>query len=203
MKRISYIILLLVFTAMSVQAAETAGSFVVRVVKKIETAPSIKAEFTVQSSQGAVTGSITVSGERFMVKSAEGSTWYDGKELWVLSEQTREVNLSIPTRDELVEINPFVFLTRLQSSYTAKMTVSNDKVKVVSFTLKRGVDYNIGSATVTFDAVTLLPKAIAMTVDGSPMTVAVKNCTTGSAIAASYFKYDASRYPGFSVIDLR
>lgn len=202
MKRTLYFILSLLIPAIYM-AAETTDAFVARVVKKIETAPSIRAEFTVQSSQGHVTGEITVSGERFMIKSAEGSTWYDGKELWTLSEQTKEVNLTIPTREELVEINPFIFLTRLQNSYTAKMGVSNNKIKVVTFTLKRGVDYNIGNATVTFDAVTLMPKAIAMTVDDSPMTVAVKSCAVGSVISPVYFRYNASAHPGYAVIDLR
>lgn len=202
MKKTLYLILFMLIPAIYM-AAETTDAFVARVVRKIETAPSIKAEFTVQSSQGRVTGEITVSGDRFVVKSAEGSTWYDGKELWTLSEQTKEVNLSVPTREELAEINPFIFLTRLQKFYTAKTGVNNNKIKVVTFTLKRGVNYNIGNATVTFDAVTLMPKAIAMTVDDSPMTVAVKSCTVGNEISPAYFRYSASSHPGFTIIDLR
>lgn len=197
-------VFLFAIAAISVNAAAPSAAKVVsQAVQKLKSEKSVEAEFTVRSGNNSTNGSITIANRMFTLKSPDGSTWYDGKNLWSYSPSTNEVNLSEPTPQELAEINPFSFIATLQSAYTYRLLQSPAGTRCVEFNLKKNENLNITKAVITFDDTTHFPKKIVLTIDRRVLTVTVTKISSGQTLPVSLFKFSADKYPGAEVIDLR
>ncbi len=196
-------IFLLCITINVTSAKNSAEKVTVAAIEKINSAPSIKSEFTAKSGSNTTKGSITISKNRFIITSSEATTWYDGKDLWVLSTATNEVNLSEPTPEELAEINPLSFISTLRSNFSGRLLKSPQGTDCVEYTPKTPGKYNISKVVVTFNSATNFPIKLVMTVDGRIITVNVDKFQQGKTLPASEFKFNQSRYPGAEIIDLR
>ncbi len=195
--------LLFLVIAFSMSGKETANEVVDLAVSKIRSAPSVSAKFTISSSSNSTTGEITVSGKRFYLTSPVGSTWYDGQTLWSYSADTKEVNISEPTTEEVAEINPFAFITTLQQNYSKRLLKSAAGTKCVEFVLNKGKMLNITKAVVTFSSSTMFPSKINLILDGKPLTVTVNSIKSGKTLPDSSFRFNRNLFPGVELIDLR
>ena len=63
-------------------------------------------------------GSITVSGERFVLTMFGLDAAYDGQTMYVYSAETDELTLSNPSPIELVQVNPFLFAKTMAGQCT-------------------------------------------------------------------------------------
>lgn len=193
---------MVLLAALSVQAGE-ADNLLKKTVGKLKGAHSVTAHFTLTQNGRTANGTLTVSGNKFVMSAGDMTTWYNGKTQWTMSRQAGECNVTEPTAEEVAQVNPFGILTSYTKYYTAKMLKGAAGYKKVQLTPRsRGND--ITMAVVTVSTTTLLPTQIQVTQrSGGTTTVNITKLTTGNALPASTFTYPAKKYPKIEIVDLR
>lgn len=201
MKRLIFILTAII--ALTASAAGNADALLGRAADKLRASKSVTACFTLAVGGESTTGNITLAGDRFVVKTPQLSTWYDGKTQWSYSPQAGEVNITEPTADELSQVNPFVIINAFRKGYKSTLGASTAATKVINLAaLDKRAD--IRTVVLTLDTKTLYPTKIVMTLaDGRKMTVTVSSVTPGKALPASTFVFDKKKYPGAEIVDLR
>ena len=93
-----------------------------------EKAGGVQADFTVEAfnkggSLGKAIGNIKLKGEKFLLKTSETISWFDGKTQWSYLTQNDEVNISTPTEEELQGMNPYALLYLYKKGFDYKLGV--------------------------------------------------------------------------------
>ena len=88
--------------AFAADAAEPAKTTVTKCSAALKAAPSLTATFLLDSDNGQIPGSLTMSGRCFKLITDRLSIWYDGKTQWTYVPENEEVNITEPTADELL-----------------------------------------------------------------------------------------------------
>ena len=91
-----------------------------------EKAGGVQADFTVEAfnkggSLGKAIGNIKLKGEKFVLKTDDGITWFDGKTQWSYLRSSDEVNISNPTGTELQGLNPYALLQIYRHGFDYKI----------------------------------------------------------------------------------
>ena len=205
MKLKFFILILAIATAGShVNAAVNAATFMKEASAALTSSQSVTASFKiVAQGQNATTGSISVKGNKFAVKSTANTTIYDGKTQWTISADDKEISVFEPTADEIAQVNPFAIINSYAKYYNVASTgddASNVKIKLTP----KSAESNIKNVVITFAASTKLPKAMVITLDdGTALNVTISNVNTRANIQASTFVVTPGNYPGYEVIDMR
>lgn len=195
-------LLILLMGAVSVQAGE-AEDILKKTVGKLKGSPSVTAQFALTQKGHTVNGTLTVSGNKFVMNAGDMTTWYNGKTQWTMSRQAGECNITEPTAEELAQVNPFGVLSSYTKYYTAKMLKGSAGYKKVQLT-SRSRSNDVSTAIVTINTATYLPTQISVTLrSGATTTVNITKLATGKALPASTFNYPAKSYPKVEVVDLR
>ena len=66
---------------------------------------------------GTQSGTIIMDGEKFHLDCDGIKTWFDGKTQWSYVEDNEEVNITEPTQDELMGINPYLLFKSYNKGY--------------------------------------------------------------------------------------
>lgn len=200
---ISFAIILL--SALSpVVAAENADVLLEKVAKNVSSAPSISADYTLSMpGQGSTSGNLLLSGQRFAMTSADVAMWYDGTTLWSLVKADAEVNVSEPTADELLTVNPFIIINAFRKSYSAAMVSASGSIKKIRLTAK-SKNADIRTALVSVNTATDLPTQVTLTMaSGQALTIRITGAAIGKAQPISMFRFQSKKHPGVAVNDLR
>lgn len=207
---ISYIRLSLVFLVMAMAvipgakaAQPSAQSSVNRMVKAMKEHPSLEIVFTVWNNGNSSSGSMSVAGRNFHLSTPEMKIWYDGKTQWSYAPSAGEVNMTIPTSDELAQSNPLSVLSGLNKNFTfRRLKAPSGQEKIELIPKNKTADF--ASAVLTIDAKTSLPKEISVKDSkGRSTTVKISSIKGGKTKPAGAFRFNPSAYPGVEVIDLR
>ena len=183
-------------------ATPTAAETLQRVIGKLKDSPSVQATFRVTTSDGAMDGSILLSGNRFKLDTSDFTTWFDGRTQWAYSPRTGEVNISEPTFEELAQINPFAVVSSLQTGYNARRLQAPKGYERLELTPKKNAEY--AQVILTVNAATNLPSEIQIKqTDGLTAHIAVTSVKTGKVPGASTFRFNKALYPNAEVVDLR
>jgi len=176
-------------------------------------AGGIKAGFSLQMYQPGGTkadlieGSIRLKGKKFKLEVEEMITWFDGGNQWVYLKSNQEVNVSNPTEEELLMINPVNVFQLYKHGYNCKYTgEKTEKGKsVLNVSLTPEDKYSqLSGIFVAFDKTTLRPVTITITnKDKSGSTIRIPTYQTGQQYADALFVFPAKDYPSTQVIDLR
>lgn len=199
-----FLFLLSLLVSLPAFCADNASSVLDRAARKISSSKSIKAAYTL-SSQGAAStsGTLTLAGDKFVMTAPQMTIWYDGTTQWVYLKDDNEVNVTEPTAEELLQVNPFVIINSFKQAYTAKMISDTKTLKKIALTA-RSTKSDIRSATITLNASTLMPVEISVKMaSGHTATIKITSLTTGKQLPLSTFRFNAKAYPGAEVIDLR
>lgn len=205
MKNKSLLTLLIVLAAaLPAFSADNAASVLDNTARRIRTAKSIKASYSLSSpGSGTASGTLTLAGDKFVMTSGDMSIWYDGTTQWVYVKADNEVNITEPTADELQQVNPFVIINTFRQNYTAKTLSYAGATKKISLTAKSSKS-DIRSATVTISTSTGMPTEISLTMaSGQTATIKISSLTTGQQLPVSTFRFPKASYPGAEIIDLR
>ena len=71
-------------------------------------------------------GSFTLQGEQFLLKAFGMEAAYDGETMYIYQDETKELTLSYPTREELLQTNPLLFAKALSESGKVSEKASAD-----------------------------------------------------------------------------
>ena len=176
-------------------------------------AGGVKADFTVKAVtnglvEGAENGTIQLKGEKFVLKTSDIITWYDGKTQWSYVTKNDEVNVSNPTQEELQQINPYTFLYMYQKGFSYKLgTVKTYQGKAVWEVILTANDkkQELESITLYVTKSTYEPVYIQLQQRGQQTRneITVTAYQTGLDYADHVFTFDRKAYPTAEVIDLR
>ncbi|MEG1564478.1 MAG: LolA-like putative outer membrane lipoprotein chaperone [Bacteroides sp.] len=126
----SYLFTLLLVCTLPLFAQQQAEAKVVldRTAAAFEKAGGVKAHFRMQAfknnrSLGESDGIIQLKGAKFVLKTPESITWFDGRTQWSYLTGSNEVNISTPTPGELQSINPYALLSLYQKGFAYRLGV--------------------------------------------------------------------------------
>lgn len=197
----------------SVAYAQDAESILDNTASAYEGSGGISASFTMntysetQHTGESFEGTVQMRGDKFVLKTPDMVTWYDGKTQWTYVRRSEEVNVTTPTGDELRFTNPGLLIRSYKKDFTAtyigESTSSNGKMAddVELIPKKKG---NIVKVTLQIERYTSVPTRITVTAkNGMSTTVHVSEVVTGLYQSDDLFVFKEADYPNAEVIDLR
>lgn len=154
-----------------------------------------------------INGTIRLKGSKFKLEIEEMTTWFDGKNQWVFLTNNSEVNLSNPSEEELLMVNPINVFQLYKHGYNCKWvgekTEGGRKVLKVILSPKNKQE-TVLNIVASFDKTTLRPVSISITnKDESGSTITIPTYLTGQNYTDSLFVFQQKNYPNTEVIDLR
>lgn len=189
--------------AFNAHAQETAATIMQRCADKFNNAPSLTLDFAIADAAKPFSGILTISRSKFKLSSDALSIWFDGKTQWAYLVENKEVNISEPTAEELLETNPFEIIRNFSKLYKCRKLKSPSGSNIIELQAK-SPDASIKSAKVTISRATGWPTAIFARLDnGKAISVAIKGVKTGKTLPESTFKFNKNDYPTVEIVDLR
>ena len=175
-------------------------------------AGGVEAGFTIRikakgQTDGLMVGNISLKGDKFVLKTTDAITWFDGETQWSYLTDSEEVNISNPTEEELQGINPYALLSIYEKGFSYALgktrtyqgrsiyevvLTSTDKTKEISKLI----------LYVTKDTYQPL-YILAELNNGSRNEITITNYRGGQKLDDSIFVFDKKQYPRAEIIDLR
>ena len=158
--------------------------------------------------EGTSSGEIRLKGEKFVLKTPEAGTWFDGKTQWSYMESSEEVNVTNPTPEELRSINPYTLLYMYQQGFTYQLGAATQyagkKVKEVILT-STDSRQDLSRIVLKVAQDTYQPVFIQLQQRGTKnySEIVVTGYRTGQNYTDKEFVFDRSKYPDAEIIDLR
>ena len=209
----SVLIALLSLPVIAQQQQSQAKSILDKTAEAFRKAGGVKADFTVKVItdgliEGVEHGTIQLKGEKFVLKTTDIVTWFDGKTQWSYVAKNDEVNVSNPTQEELQQINPYTFLYMYQKGFSYKLgTVKTFQGKAVWEVVLTANDkkQELESITLYVTKNAYEPVCIQLQQRGQKTRneITVTAYQTGLDYADHVFTFDRKAYPTAEVIDLR
>lgn len=176
-------------------------------------AGGVEVKFTVkikakgQQSNGLLVGDISLKGEKFLLKTTDATTWFDGKTQWSYLTDSEEVNISNPTSDELQGINPYALLSMYEQGFDYQMgqtrTYQGRSVYEVILTASDKRKEMSGIVLYVTKGTYQPLYIIAELNNGSHTEITITNYKEGLKFDDSLFVFDKKQYPRAEIIDLR
>lgn len=199
--------------AANAQSSEKAIAILEKSAKLFESGSGVEATFILKdnSSESGIPqsfeGTLRNRGNKFYISTPDTDTWFDGTTQWSYLKSNREVNITSPSEDETEVLNP-VSLLRLYKrgfkvSYKGEKNIGNQKVQEVEFT-PTTKDIPWKKVYICINMTTFQPVSILIhNKNGSETDIKFQNINHNVNFKDSDFVFDAKRYPGVELIDLR
>ena len=106
--------------------AQNATSILDKAASAYEDSNGLTAYFTMQTRSDvqkvseSFDGTVDIKGDKFVLKTPDMITWFDGTTQWSFVERNEEVNVSTPTGEELQATNPALLFRSYEKGFTAK-----------------------------------------------------------------------------------
>ena len=203
MKKISLLILCVLGVHISFSQANKALSLIDGMQKKYKNMGPFSANFSYQTDgSAAMTGSITVRGTKFRLKTAGQEIFNNGKEVATYIKEINEVNLAAfdPTEGDLNPAKIYSFdkkayktsvLSEAGGVSTVEMVPLGKTAQIQKISLK------IGSKDFSIKDWTIVNKA------GKKQNFKVTQLIPKAGLDDKYFTFDKKQFPGVEVNDLR
>jgi len=178
---------------------------------KAKSSKTIKADFsyTMENKQAKINetkkGTLLVSGDKYKLTAAGQTVICNGKTVWTYLKESNEVQVNnLEDKDEA--LTPSKLLTSYSKNY--KATIIKDKANTnpnaVSMELIPNVQKNFTKAILTVDNIKKQVLSFKLfDKSGNIFTYKVTNYLVNVPSVPSDFTFDASKYPGVDVIDMR
>ena len=209
----SVLIALLSLPVIAQQQQSQAKSILDKTAEAFRKAGGVKADFTVKVItdgliEGVEHGTIQLKGEKFVLKTTDIVTWFDGKTQWSYVAKNDEVNVSNPTQEELQQINPYTFLYMYQKGFSYKLgtmkTFRGKAIWEVVLTAKdKAQDLERVTLYVTKEGYEPLYILLQQRAHPTRNEITVTGYQTRLNYADSIFSFDKKQYPNAEIIDLR
>jgi outer membrane lipoprotein carrier protein len=206
----SLTILLLLLTAISYSQGKDpkATALLDEVSAKAKAYKSIKVEFsyTMVNLKAKIneekTGTLFVSGDKYKMTAAGQTVICDGKTIWTYITASNEVQVNaLENKDDA--LTPSKLLTSYNSNFKSKITKSADP-EIESVELTPTASKNFTKAILGIDKVKKQVKSFTLfDKNGNTFTYKIKTYLTDTPVTAADFTFDAKKFPGVEVIDMR
>ena len=185
-----------------------ASALLEEVSKKAKSFKSIKVDFsyTMVNAKAGIneekTGTLLVSGDKYKMAAAGQTILCDGKTIWTYIKSSNEVQVNdLENKDDAM--TPSKLLTSYNSNYKSKIIRSTDPaIENVELTPNTGKNFTkallgIDKAKKQVKSFTLYDKS------GNTFTYKIKTYLTDTPVSDADFTFDARKFPGVEVIDMR
>ena len=217
MKKISALLLLTMISVIGLQAQNTdakAKAILAEVSKKYRSYNVIKTDFSfmLENPQAKIKetqqGSLIAKSEanKYKVTMTDQELYSDGKSQWTYLKDNKEVQIT-DVDNNTDGINPAKIFTIYEKGY--KYLFTGEK-KVGAKTLQTidlsplDIKKSIFKIRLTIDkAAKQITNVVIFDKSGNRYTYAIKSFTPNVKVAESVFAFDAKKYPGVEVVDLR
>lgn len=190
-------------SSINASADETAATIMQRCADKFKNAPALAADFAIANSAEPLSGTITLSRSKFNILTPVISIWFDGKTQWTYLTENKEVNITEPTREELMESNPFEIIANFNANYKCRKLKAPLGSEIIELTPKSS-GQNISVAKITINKKTGWPTAINVTFsNGNTSSISISKVTPLKSVPAKTFTFDKAAYPVSEIVDLR
>ena len=200
MKRIYFIILLLVPLCIFAQKDTKARQILDRTASALQQAGGIRATF-----EGSNNGTLLMKGEKFFLDCAGISSWFDGKTQWSYVSDNEEVTISIPTPVELQGINPYALIQSYKNGYNYQYKGKHTQNGIIGHEVKLIPEHEQSLKSITlFVTEKYLPIYIKVEQDnGMADEIIITTCQTNQKLNDNVFVFDKKKYPNAEIIDMR
>jgi len=176
--------------------------------KRYEDLKSYKANFDFATEGGKnIKGDVTVKGEKFRLKVAGQEIFNNGKTMATYVKETNEVNLQDYDPAELGELNPTRIFTAYKKNYKYRFIKESKEGGQTYETIELAPTTSYSKIATVRIKVNKADKAIKswdiLMSDGQHVSYTITSFQPDVSVAESYFAFDAKRYPGVEVVDLR
>lgn len=161
----------------------------------------------VQQVSESFEGTITMKGDKFVLKTPDMVTWFDGKTQWVYMERNDEVNVSTPSGEELQLTNPVLLLRLYKKGFTPSLkgesttTTGKSAYDIELLPKKKG---DVLKINLQIEKLSGLPASISIeSKNGMTSTIRISQMKTGVNQPDQFFVFKETEYPDVEVIDLR
>lgn len=194
-------------------SAQNATSILDKAAAAYENSNGLTADFAMQTRSDiqqvseSFSGTIDIKGDKFVLKTPDMVTWFDGTTQWAYLERNEEVNVTTPGGDELQMVNPALLLRSYKKGYTAaykgESTAPNGKAAFdIELTPKKKSD--ITKVSLQIEKFSGLPASISVsTKNGINTTVRINKVKMNVNQPDSYFVFNTKDYPDAEIVDLR
>ncbi len=185
-----------------------ASALLEEVSKKATSFKSIKVDlsYTMFNAKAKIneekTVTLLVSGDKYKMSAAGQTILCDGKTIWTYIKESNEVQVNaLENKDDA--LTPSKLLTSYNSNYKSKIIKSNDPT-AESVELIPNTNKNFTRAILEIDKAKKQIKSFALyDKSGNVFTYKVKTYITDSPVTDADFTFDAKKFPGVEVIDMR
>lgn len=181
-----------------------------RCAKTFKAAGNIKATYEAaafenKEQHGSAKGTICISGNKLYINGEDVKIWFDGKTQWTYIPSNNEVSISEPSAEERTRMNPYAFLSIYKTGYTATMTnetVRNETCHCITLTATKSSAMPVIMLTISKD--TMLPICI-RTKNGTHKwtRISIYEFAKKQRFDSNTFRFDAGKYKGVEIVDLR
>ncbi|HTO17344.1 MAG TPA: outer membrane lipoprotein carrier protein LolA [Edaphocola sp.] len=178
---------------------------------KINGMSSMKANFNLiaKDAKGKVilneNGVLQMKGENYNVSLGKQVMISDGKTMWTYMAENKEVQISNFDPDEVQfspkKIFPTNYAKEYNYTYAGERVVNGKKVDIIYLTPKNKKNYK--SVTILVDKTGMITSGSIEETNGGYYTLNLKGVQTNAASSDAIYTFDASKYPGVEVIDIR
>jgi outer membrane lipoprotein-sorting protein len=213
MKRISILILaMFLFQGINAQGDKKAKDILSGVSAKYKSYKSMKAEFsyTLENPQAKIketqAGSILLSGAKYRLAIAGQEIICDGKTVWTYMKEAKEVQVN-DVDPNAEGIKPSEIFTMYEKGFLYKFV---DEKKVAG-KVQQNLELTPTDKTKEFFKIKLtvdkaskqIVKSIIFDKNGNRYTYSIKTFSPNFAVNTGSFMFDAKKFPGVEVVDLR
>ena len=178
------------------------------VSKKAKASKSIKADFsyTMENTKAKIneekTGTLLVSGDKYKMTAAGQTVICDGKTIWTYIKASNEVQINaLENKDDA--LTPSKLLTSYNANYKSKIIKSSDPA-IEAIELIPNTGKNFTRAILGIDKVKKQIKSFTLfDKSGNTFTYKIKTYLTDTPVTDADFTFDAKKFPGVEVIDMR
>jgi outer membrane lipoprotein-sorting protein len=197
-------LLLLVATTVMAQKDSKARAVLDKTAAVFTKGGTTMTQFSLQGVQGNAGGKFTMKGKKFVLRTADVVTWFDGTTQWSYLPSSNEVNITTPTGEELHTINPYAFLTLYKKGFNYTMTETKSSGKACyQVTLTPEKKQEIQQIVLVVDKSNYHPYSIRIKQGGKVSTITVSSIQTNLKLGDDAFRFSSKKYPNAEVIDLR
>ncbi|MCX6280658.1 MAG: outer membrane lipoprotein carrier protein LolA [Bacteroidetes bacterium] len=210
MKKLIILFLSLAFVNVYGQKDQKAIEILDQVSAKTKAYKSIKADFSykMENAKAKINeekqGTLLLSGDKYKMQASGQTVICDGKTIWTFMPESNEVQInSLDNKDEA--LTPSKLLSNYNTNFKSKILSdkNNDpntiKIELVPNTIK-----NYNKAILAVDKAKLQVKSFVIyDKNGNIFTYTITRFQTDLPLNAADFTFDAKKFPGVEVIDMR
>jgi outer membrane lipoprotein-sorting protein len=154
---------------------------------------------------GNFSGTIVLKGNKYNLDSDMIRAWFDGETLWTILNGSEEVNVSIPTEEELQGMNPLYFINLYKQGFALtcdKMDYNGTPAYIVKMRPTNAAA-SIAEMSVIVSQATKLPLSIRMKKGTDWFRIRISECELNLKLDDTFFRFDQGLFPSYDMIDLR